>query len=132
VNYTIVDGEHEYGDSFSLLVQSGDEEKQAIQELAAFYATDPKQKLEIVKNLTEKGSAMIGCRGIKNVSVEEPVTVTICVRGGIIQDIQNLPPGIQIRIQDYDIDNLTEKELLEETETDGEGKSYRISFWETE
>lgn len=73
---------------------------------------------------------MIGCRAIKDVIIRELDTVTVFVRGGVMQDIQNITIGLRIRVQDYDIDNLTDKELQEETETDEEGHLCIVSIWE--
>ncbi len=129
VHYTIIDGEHEYRNSF-FIHSDGTNEEQAFQELAEFYACDDEDEQDIMAELQKEGMAMIGCRAIKDVIIRELDTVTVLVRGGVIQDIQNIPAGIRIRVQDYDIENLTDKELQEETETDEEGHPCVVSIWE--
>ncbi len=131
VQYTIIDGEHEYSDHFFMKVNGVNDEEQAYKELAEFYACDEEEQ-EIVTALQNEGMAMIGCRAIKSITIHELDTITVYVRGGVIQDIQNIPEGIQIRVQDYDIDNLTDKELQEETEPDEEGNPCVVGVWENQ
>ncbi len=129
VQYTIVDGEHEYLDSFVFNAKSGNEREQAFRELAEFYVYDEEDKQEIIASLQSEGIAMIGGRAIKKIFVQEFEPITVIVRGGVIQDIQHIPDGITIRVRDYDIDNLTEEELLKETEPDDEGNPCVVAIW---
>ncbi len=132
VHYTIVDGEHEYCETIFIKSDGENKEDQAYKELAAMYADDAEDEREIMAAFHNEGIAMIGCRAIKNVTVIELDEVTVFVRGGVIQDIQNIPAGVRIRVQDYDVDNLTEQELREETEMDEEGDPCMVSVWESE
>lgn len=132
VQYTIIDGEHEYADHFFMKANGVNDEEQAYKELAEFYACDKEEEQEIVSDLRKEGMAMIGCRAIKRITIHELETIIVYVCGGVIQDIQNIPEGIQIRVQDYDIDNLTDKELHEETEPDEEGNPCVVGIWENQ
>ena len=132
VHYTIIDGENEYGETMHMKVDSVNDEEQAFKELASLYACDAEDEQDILTELQAEGTAMIGCRAIKEVRVEELVTVTVYLRGGLIQDMQNIPPGIRVRVQDYDIENLTAQEIADETEADTEGNPCIVSLWEKE
>ncbi len=132
VHYTIVDGEHEYANSFFMRSDGSNEESQAYKELAAMYAYDAEEEREIMTNLKTDGMAMIGCRAIKDVTVMDLDEVTVFVRGGVIQDIQNIPSGVRIRVQDYDVDSLTAQELREKTEPDEEGDPCMVYTWGSE
>lgn len=128
VQYTIQDGEYEYGDSF---VMQGDDERmeeQAFQELAGHFACDPEEEQDIIAALKSEGQAMIGDRVIKNVFIKATTPVLVIVRGGVIQDIQNIPEGITFEVQDYDVDGLTVEEL-ESLEQDEDGVPYNVSIW---
>ena len=75
---------------------------------------------------------MMSHQSIEGESGKELETVTVFVRGGVIQDIQNIPIGVRIRVQDYDVENFTEQELRDETELDEEGDPCMVSIWESE
>ena len=133
VHYTIVDGEEEYFDSFFMKSDGKNDTEQAYKALAVMFSWgDKEEEHDIMAALKTDGKAMIGSRGIKDVSVLELDTITVFVRGGVIQDIQNIPAGVKIRVQDYDVDNITKQELLNETEPDEEGDPCMVSFWENE
>ena len=112
VHYTIVDGEHEYANSF-FMRSDGSNEEGAKLTRNSLRCTRMMRRKSVKSWPTFKtdGMAMIGCRAIKDVTVMELDEVTVFVRGGVIQDIQNIPAGVRIRVQDYDVDNLTEQEL---------------------
>jgi len=117
VRYTIIDGEHEYGDSFTFRSDGIENEECAYRELAEFYACDDEEAQEILQTLQKEGTAMIGCRAIKDIRVEEVIPITITVRGGVIQDISN-------------VENLTEQERLVKTEADVDGNPCIVTIWE--
>jgi hypothetical protein len=129
VLYTIVDGEHEYFDEFFMNAKGKDDEEQARQELATSYGKDENQKKEILTELRTKDFAMTGCRAIKNVSVKNFHTIVVTVLGGAVQDITNIPEGVQVKLMDYDIESLTEDELQEKTEPDENGDRCIVSIW---
>lgn len=54
VHYTIIDGEHEYRDSFFIRSDGTNDEEQAFRELAEFYACDDEDERENHGSLTEK------------------------------------------------------------------------------
>jgi hypothetical protein len=118
VRYTIIDGEHEYGDSFTFRSDGIQNEECAYRELAEFYACDDEEAQEILQTLQKEGTAMIGCRAIKDIRVEDVIPITITVRGGVIQDISNIPPDVTVHVRDYDVENLTEQERRVKTEKD--------------
>jgi hypothetical protein len=55
--------------------------------------------------------------------------ITIFVRGGVIQDIWQIPEGITVRVQDYDIDGLTAEEEAQ-LQQDHDGFPCFIAVWE--
>ncbi len=133
VHYTIVDGEEEYFVSLSMKLDLKNNTEQAYKALAAMFSWDDKEEEhDIMTALKTDGMAMVGHRGIKDVSVLELDTITVFVRGGVIQDIQNIPAGVRIRVQDYDVGSLTKQELLKETEPDEEGDPCIVSIWGNE
>lgn len=56
--------------------------------------------------------------------MQETITVTITVEGGVIQDI-DLPPGVCAIVYDYDVDGVPDSE----TETDDNGDRRIVSRW---
>ena len=51
--------------------------------------------------------------------------IVIVMEGGVIQDIVNIPPGVEIEVRDFDIEGTIEEEL-EETP---DGEQYVQSLW---
>lgn len=39
--------------------------------------------------------------------------IIITVEGGVIQSIDNIPPGVTIKVQDFDTEGSTEDEITE-------------------
>jgi hypothetical protein len=125
VRCTIQDGEYEYGDSFVLKSTSDSVKEKVYQKLLEVYAYGEEEGKEMVEALKTEGEAMIGCRVIKDVSILVVESVKIIVRGGVIQDIQNIPDDVNIRVFDYDVDGVSN----EETGRDDTGDRCMISEW---
>lgn len=123
-HYTIQDSEYEYGESFLVESKNMDELEQVYQELAELYSVDDEDKSDIITNLRTDDFAMIGERAIKDVSIRDLITIRVYVRSGVIQEIQNIPPEIQIQVQNYDVEDQTE------LKKDSEGNLCTISIWQ--
>jgi hypothetical protein len=52
-------------------------------------------------------------RQAKEMSSNEPKTILIVVEGGVIQDIEGIPPGVQVVVRDYDVDG-SEENIVED------------------
>jgi len=126
IDYTIQDGEHEYGDFFFLKSNWDSVEKEAHRKLAEFFAYGEEKEKEMLETLQTEGMAMIGCRAIKDLSIDVVEAVTVILRRGQIQDIQNIPEGGVIRVRDYDIHGVPD----ERTKQDENGDYYVESVWE--
>jgi len=61
---------------------------------------------------------------LKPTSTENQRPVIITVEGGIIQDIDNIPPGLQIIVHDYDAEGCEGP-----TEVDDDGQHYIESIY---
>lgn len=129
VEYTIVDGEHEYSLNHTMQSDGSGEEEQAIQELAKYYTYTKAEEEKFIQDMKADGTAMTGCRAIKDVQIKELHTITVTVLGGVVQDITNIPEGVQVKLMDYDIECLTEDELQEKTELDENGERCFVSIW---
>jgi hypothetical protein len=44
--------------------------------------------------------------------------ITVTVEGGLIQEIENIPPGISVLVMDFDTDGTDEDEVTKTTEGD--------------
>lgn len=132
VLYTIIDGEHEYLDEFFMNPNGKNDIEQAREELVAFYAKDKQQKNVILTGLRENDYAMIGSRAIQDVNIIDLHPITVTVLGGVVQDITNIPEGVQVKLMDYDIESLTEDELQAKTEPDENGDRCIVSIWDHE
>lgn len=49
--------------------------------------------------------------------------IAITLEGGIIQDIDNIPPGVTVKVMDFDTDGVDESELCR----NGHGEEYVLS-----
>jgi hypothetical protein len=58
--------------------------------------------------LLSRGSAMIPGqdRAVMDIRWEEIKPITVTVRGGIVQDIENIPENVRIKVIDWDNDEL--------------------------
>lgn len=126
-NYTIIDGSFEYADSL-IFQHDGDKPiEQAFREIAEFFSFDDEQEEQtILKALQTNGEAMIDCRLIQKVWVKEIKPIVVIVRGGVIQDISNIPTDLVIRVQDYDVEGD------ENLSFDEDGSPCFISDWAQE
>jgi hypothetical protein len=52
--------------------------------------------------------------------------IVITVEGGVIQSIENIPPGVRIVVRDYDVDGTERAGLVE----DENGEQFVESIWE--
>ena len=52
-------------------------------------------------------------------------TITVIVEGGMVQEVRDVPPGIEVVIQDYDTEGVDEEELLD----DEDGEDYFEAAW---
>ena len=52
----------------------------------------------------------------------------IVVEGGLIQDIKNIPEGLEIEIRDYDADQYSYDDL-EAMKADEDGRRYFVTEW---
>lgn len=126
VSCVIKQGEYEYGDSFVIQSEEATVEEEALRELAQYYAYDSEDAHKIIEDLKTEGMAMIGDRAITDVTFREAIPVTITMRGGVIQDIRNIPDNLTIRVLDYDIDGIAVEKLKE----DDESNPCIVSIWE--
>jgi hypothetical protein len=57
----------------------------------------------------------------------------IIVEGGVIQDILDIPGGVEVVVHDYDVEDLDLGELMQDgaqrLETDGDGHRYLRCVW---
>lgn len=129
VSCTISSCSYEYGDSITVSCNPEDAPEFGLHELAKNYAADSEDYEEVQKIVTDlklEGLAWIGDRAITKVLIEEIVPITVIVRGGVIQDIQNIPDDITVRVIDYDADGKSE----EDVDRDENGEYCTISTWE--
>lgn len=47
----------------------------------------------------------------KDDTIKEQHKIIITVDGGLIQDIENIPPGIQVEIHDFDTEGADDSEI---------------------
>jgi hypothetical protein len=128
VHYSILHHDFEYSDSFVMKVQSDNEERQACEIIAEIFATDEDDKHIVTTGLLKNGTATIYDQTIYDVRVEDLDTITIFVIGGVIQDIQNIPSHIRVKIQDYDVDPSTD---MKKPSKDQYGVPCMISIWDS-
>jgi len=58
--------------------------------------------------------------------------IIITMEGGLIQNIENIPQDIQIKVNDYDISEIvTDQELEEDHKKDDEGKYHTENIWKS-
>ena len=55
--------------------------------------------------------------------------IIIDVDGGLIQDIHNIPDGVEIEVRDYDTDGETSEDGDEDIFEDDNGYSYFLGVW---
>ena len=51
--------------------------------------------------------------------MEAKCIIYVTVQGGLVQDVRNVPPGIEVRVIDYDIEGA-EAQCVEPSPLDGE------------
>jgi len=129
VHYSILHHDFEYSDSFVMTLTTDNEERQACEEIADLYGSCEEDKHIITTNLLQNGTATTFEATIYDVRVEDLDTITVFVRGGVIQDIENIPQSVCIRVQDYDVDSITDEITLSCTKPDQEGQIYVESIW---
>jgi hypothetical protein len=68
------------------------------------------QELEaFCREYTADGFAWIdGDRGVSDIRFEEVLPISIIVRGGLVQEISDIPAGVQLKVVDWDTDELDE------------------------
>lgn len=59
---------------------------------------------------------------------ETTTEILVVVEGGLIQEIYGIPPGVVIRVKDYDVDGVEEDRL----QRDRDGRRYIESVWANE
>ena len=57
-------------------------------------------------------------------------TIDIEVEGGLIQNIEGIPDGIQIRVRDYDTQDMTAED--DPQLITGEGRSHTQCIWHSD
>ena len=60
-----------------------------------------------------------------------PGTVIVVVEGGIVQWAEGGPPGLDIEVRDYDIDGVSDEELVEGCEQDEWGDCFSTNGFRT-
>ena len=129
VHYSILHHDFEYSDSFVMKVQSDNEERQACEIIAEIYGGDENDKHIITTNLLKNGTATAFGATIDDVRIQDLETIIVLVRGGVIQNIKNIPESIRIQVHDYDTDTLTDEIVLASTKPDQDGDIYVESIW---
>jgi hypothetical protein len=61
-----------------------------------------------------------------NAETDRLNTIHVYVRGGVIQDIDNIPEGVTVKVFDYDIDGADDDRLSK----DENGKDCHLGIWE--
>jgi len=54
--------------------------------------------------------------------------ILIVIQGGLIQEVYGIPPGLVVRVKDYDVDGCDEAHLKQ----DRDGERFRESVWSHE
>ena len=54
-------------------------------------------------------------------------TITITLKGGLIQDIEGIPKGVEVVVMDFDVEGVT----LERIQTLEDGMKYIHSAWDS-
>jgi hypothetical protein len=103
IRYTVIDGEREYADEFFVSAESMSGVL-AAQKLADTWPGSPKEKALFSHRLHQEDYAPLFCdsRAIADLSWEEMKPVVVTVRGGVVQDVSNIPEGLQVNIVDWD------------------------------
>jgi len=57
----------------------------------------------------------------------ENETVTLIVEGGIVQDVQGIPPGLTVEVRDYDVEPDEDHPSIE---TEEDGTLVAVHVWE--
>lgn len=132
VHYSISHHDFEYSDAFMMKVLRDNVERQACEIIAELFASEEDDKQIVISGLLKNGTATIYDMTIYDIRIEDLETITVFVRGGLIQDIQGIPETIRIKVQDYDIGSLSNNVEKASTEHDAEGIPCVISIWESE
>lgn len=56
-----------------------------------------------------------------------PIIVT--VQGGVVQDIENITPGIEVEVHDYDVETTDPDDHLHPHEHDDDGEPFIRTVW---
>jgi hypothetical protein len=109
ITYTIIDGEHEYADE---IVVSAEEmtDEQAVRRIADFWVSGETSETRALfrKVLVRENFSFLpgATRAIKKIHWEEIKPILITVRKGMIEEIKDIPDGVEIKVVDWDTDEL--------------------------
>jgi len=103
IRYTVIDNDHEYADEFFVSAECMSNER-AAQELADAWPGSPEEKALFRKELLENDYADFFCddRAIADLSWEEMKPIVVTVRGGVVQNVSDIPEGLQVNVVDWD------------------------------
>ena len=89
--------------------------KEVIELIGDLYKHESNERLKELWRQTHFQGNAEGILKLKKGEKPEPnKVIEITVRGGLIQDIQNIPIGITIRVRDYDTDGDEDRTIKDE------------------
>ena len=65
----------------------------------------------------------------KSTIVPGPAQVIITVEGGVVQAVEGGPPGLAISVFDFDIDGISDEELVEDCLQNEYGECFSAQAW---
>jgi hypothetical protein len=69
---------------------------------AGMHLCGPEEYAEVHRDYGEKARKLLAGELEKGIEEVPPIEILIVIEGGLIQDVQGIPPGILIRVHDYD------------------------------
>lgn len=54
--------------------------------------------------------------------------IIVVLEGGLIQDMEGIPPGVEVEVRDYDVEGAIGEKLCR----DADGEKYAVSLWREE
>lgn len=105
IRYTIVDGEHPYADEM-IVSDKAMTDQRAVRHIAECWlpGATPQYRQLFRRVLLREGFAFLpgGERGIKGMTWEEILPITITISHGLIENVINIPAGQHVEIRDWD------------------------------
>lgn len=106
IAYTIHDGEHEYGESFTCELAADRLDETQVAELIAdqWGCGSLDDREDFLRELREEGHAFLPCdsRAIGDLGWEKVSPIIITVRNGFVEAVNGVPQGITVEVRDWD------------------------------